>query len=169
MMFIDPNFRTPNKEAAKYTEAELRDFKSAFAAQEKNRPGWWARASLFSVLSFFGGAAAGLLLGKWVKIEALFPIGGIAGALGGFYFTFRLMQRRCPACEYDIEGDVGRYCPCCGSKSLNHLFNHPRCEECGVVLKWNRSQIGQCRMFHVRFCSVCGVKLSDAGVDPALC
>lgn len=164
-MLIDPTFRVPAKEAAQYSEAELAQFKIDFAAQEKSRPGVVARGCLPCVWFLLVGSL-GMGLGEWLKVPAMGAAGALSAVVGAVYLTHRLRIRPCPACQYDIEGNIGFYCPCCGRKSLNHVFNDPRCVNCGVVLKWNRWMRGHPRMFHVHACSVCGVWLSDGGVGP---
>lgn len=166
-MFNEPTFRVPTKDAAEYSTAELEHFKEVFAADEKSRPGVVARGCL-PALSFLLVGCIGMALSEWLKIPALGAAFAVSGVLGSIYLGARLRQRHCPACEYDIEGNLGHYCPCCGHKSLDHLFNDPRCLECGVVLKWNRWRRGQPRMFNVHACSVCGVWLSNNGVRPEL-
>ncbi len=66
----------------------------------------------------------------------------------------------CPRCTKELQRSFGRYCPDCGSPTLDPQcqFRAVRCIACG------KSNLRHQNHFRIRFCSHCGVMLSQEGI-----
>ncbi len=168
MPLFEPTFRIADKEVTAYSEAELAQFKEAFATQEKHRP-------RMLVLIFLAGyplvALSGALvitavtrLCKDPGAEGFGVVAAVAAMLLPAWWLQRRLQRKCTACRHDVDHSAGPFCPCCGKRTLSHYGKHPTCADCGTVLKWDQWTRQHSRQFSLRWCAVCGVKLSDRGV-----
>jgi DNA-directed RNA polymerase subunit RPC12/RpoP len=94
-----------------------------------------------------GGWAGGVFLLCWLIVMVW------------MFFPVRLV---CPACSNDVErGELGPYCPTCGSRSLSAggRWKAPRCAACG-----KRLRRGRYRYYKVRACTHCGLLLDERGL-----
>ena len=82
----------------------------------------------------------------------------VVGVLIARYFPY---MPKCPACESDLEEFAGLHCPECGCRSLKtgRWNPYPKCESCG-----KRIARGKGRLYKIRWCNRCGVKLDDEGL-----
>jgi len=79
-----------------------------------------------------------------------------------FIGAFALPKLVCPACHNKTEAEPDHFCPECGASDLDRnfgFFSITRCRACGKQLV--RGKGG--RRYKIRFCTVCGAHLDDAG------
>jgi predicted RNA-binding Zn-ribbon protein involved in translation (DUF1610 family) len=70
---------------------------------------------------------------------------------------------RCPACGKGLDVlELGLFCPECGAQAMQKggWVSAPLCTSCGKRLRRGRGN----RMFKIRACTHCGVKLDDRGL-----
>ena len=160
-----PPFRAPAREAADFSEEEREEFRRAFSAREKDWAGVYLRTVIGSlVLPLLAGVSA-MGFCVWTGIGNKSPLPVLVTVIPTIFLILYFKRWWCPCCRYDVEHDVGLYCPCCGKKSLLHTMG-PKCQECGVALKWVWEGRAGRRKFTVHACSVCGLWLSDEGLGP---
>ncbi len=150
------------KEAHEYTEEERKIVKAAFrlltTTYRRRR-----RIALYCFLSGFGTGAFALLVPRWAPAfaswAALPYFASIAAYLGALLSMPRLV---CPGCTKDVQSSYGKYCPDCGSKTLepkDTFLPYFRCIAC------RKSNLrGGREYFITRFCTHCGVMLDEKGI-----
>jgi hypothetical protein len=93
---------------------------------------------------------------------------GVAGFLVcwtiGFFGSFILLKKICPACQKDIDQCAGRFCPECGAHAIKKrgfwAIGFPQCEACEKKLVRGRGG----RRYKLRFCRNCGAHVDDDGL-----
>jgi hypothetical protein len=148
----------PAREVADYSEDECLCFRDAFSSiAAKYR--FHARISYVGVGGGFVTFFLTTLLPKtaipWPFIS--FIICWLV-ALGGALTAPPLI---CPGCCNDIEHSFGKYCPECGSASLepSTFFHRSRCLTCRKSMGG-----GKGRHYKIRACTHCGLMLDQRGL-----
>ena len=112
--------------------------------------------SLISVaIAVVGGLFFAREVGEWMLVMVLGLL--VIIAIIAVWVRFP----RCPACDMDIDEDLGDYCPSCGDRSLERhaIFYGATCQGCRTSVRF-----GKGRQFKICFCTHCGIHLSDHGV-----
>jgi RNA polymerase subunit RPABC4/transcription elongation factor Spt4 len=155
------------KEASNYSPEELKQFREIFAADLKQNQAIERRYANSILILFSTGFAAvvcSYLLfqppTKWLFGAGIFlvAIGIISIAIAAFSLQKKL---KCPACHNSFLGEIGEYCPECGSASLEppNWLGARHCNSCGKNLLGGKN-----RSFKYKACTHCGVFLDDKGL-----
>lgn len=106
-----------------------------------------------------------LVLGS-LRTPALVRYAVAAGlAAWGIWFTHLYFRARlqCPNCHHGLDLSIDEYCPACGSNAgvvSEGLQRKTYCRACNSCLEVDRMNG---RLWTIRFCTFCGVLLSDSG------
>jgi hypothetical protein len=154
------------KEVGDYSADELKRFRGVFAAdlrQSKAKEQRYAHPLLAVLLVGLAAIICASLLSQ-PPIAWLFDLGFFvfaAGMVAVVVVAYSLPKLKCPACHSFFSGELGRYCPECGSASLElkGWLNTPHCNSCKKDLRG-----GKGRNFKYKTCTHCGVFLDDKGL-----
>ena len=166
---VEQSKNTPDqilKEVGDYSADELKRFREVFAAdlrQSKATEQRYAHPLLVVLLVGLAATICACLLSR-PPTAWLFGVGFFcfaAGMIAVVIVAYTLPKLKCPACHNFLFGEFGRYCPECGSASLEPRgwLNTPHCNSCGKDL-WS----GKGRNFRYKTCTRCGVFLDDKGL-----
>jgi RNA polymerase subunit RPABC4/transcription elongation factor Spt4 len=155
------------KEASNCSPEKLKQFREIFATDLKQNQAIERRYSKFILIVFLAGFTAvvcSYLLSqpptKWLFGAGIFLVA--AGIISIAIAAFSLQKKlKCPACHNSFLGEIGEYCPECGSASLEpaNWLGAWHCNSCGKNL-WG----GKNRSFRYKACTHCGVFLDDKGL-----
>ena len=150
----------PQRTVGDYSPEELNRFRREFEQRQKRiktlRPPLVLAAVialLITTVGRMGGARDHLF--EWT----------IAWVISGLVFIAALAIigfPKCPACQNDLDDFLGDYCPECGEKSVEKPGCWLQSADCTACEK--ELTRGKSRSYRIRVCTVCGVKLDDAGI-----
>lgn len=153
---------SPPNPSSRYSDAELRGFRTEFARQVIPYRQYCRRAIIVVgsgfVATFIGSVFIPFGPGLW-------PLVGVGLVVAGLlvYDQFRRPKLTCPACQRRINlNSVGLYCPKCGSGQgiTKPWFGPAKCDDCGKVIDKGEDS----RSWKVHACTYCGVYLDDDGL-----
>jgi hypothetical protein len=157
------------KKAGDYSPEELKQFREIFAADLKQYRADERRCAypiLMVILAGFAAVVCSFLFShsrspiKWLVYAGIFlAFGGIISI--AIVMTILQKKLKCPACHDSFLGEIGDYCPECGSDSLEppNWLGARHCNSCGKNLL-----SGKNRSFRYKACTHCGVFLDDKGL-----
>jgi hypothetical protein len=155
------------KKADDYSPEELKQFRGIFAAdlkQTRATERQYTNPILIVFLVGFAAVVCSYLLSqppsKWLLGAGIFLI--VTGIISIAVAAFSLQKKlKCPACHNSFVGEIGEYCPECGSALLEpaNLLGARHCNSCGKNLLGGKN-----RSFRYKACTHCGVFLDDKGL-----
>ena len=158
LRLFKPTINVPAREVTDYSEDECLCFRDAFTSIATDYR-FHARISYIGIGGFAVGILLAALLPKTILPWLFIPIVVFwFVALGGALTAQPLI---CPGCSNDMEHSFGKYCPACGSASLepSTFFRRPRCLTCGKSMGG-----GKGGHYKIRACTHCGLMLDERGL-----
>jgi hypothetical protein len=165
LVICNPN-TAKNIKVGNYTAEQLKNFQNEFALQIKQNK---------KIHSQFAYPLLGIVLVGFVSIAIahldfnppvawLVNLGILLGCMAGIgciAAIFFIPKFRCPACGSSFCNGVLEHCPECGSNGIavQGWLKKQYCKRCQKHLN-----VGKQRNFSYRFCSRCGIFLSDKGL-----
>jgi hypothetical protein len=157
------------KETGDYSPEELKQFREIFAGDLKRYRAAdrrYAYPVLIVILAGFAAVFCSFLLShsqspiKWLLGAGIFLV--FAGIISiAVVMTLLQKKLKCPACHDSFLGEIGEYCPECGSGSLEpaNWLGARHCNSCGKNIL-----SGKNRTFRYKACTHCGVFLDEKGL-----
>jgi hypothetical protein len=155
------------KKAAEYSSEELKQFREIFATDLKQNQAIERRCANSILILFLAGFAAVVCSylfsqppTKWLFGVGIFLVA--AGIISIAIAAFSLQKKlKCPACHNSFLGEIGEYCPECGSASLEppNWLGARHCNSCRKNLLGGKNP-----SFRYKACTHCGVFLDAKGL-----